>query len=92
MENVKKKSFQCEICNSHFTTKGSLKPHISSVHEGKKLFRCEMCEKNFARRNNLTKHMATVHEGKKPFKCDICDYSRVRNKRSPLNKRSLWKI
>ena len=64
MGNVKKKTFICEICNSHFKRKSDLAWHISSVHEGKKLFRCEMCQKNFTRKNTLTQHKATVHEGK----------------------------
>ena len=64
MENVRKKSFICEICNDHFTRKSNLNIHISSAHEEKKLFRCEICEKNFAKKNNLTQHLATVHEGK----------------------------
>ena len=75
MQREKKKSFKCEICNSHFTQKGKLKLHSSSVHEGKKQVRCEMCGKSFQQKTSLTRHIATVHEGKKPFKCDICDYS-----------------
>ena len=69
MEKDKKKSFKCEICDSHFKQNQSLESHISSVHEDQELFRCEICGKS------LSGHIAAVHEGKKPFKCNICDYS-----------------
>jgi zinc finger/BTB domain-containing protein 26 len=65
MEKEKKKFLICEICNTHFTQKGSLKLHSSSVHEGKKQVRCEMCGQSFQQKCSLTRHIAEVHEGKK---------------------------
>ena len=42
---------------------GSLKLHISWVHEEKKLFKCEICGKSFQHKKSLTGHI--THEGKK---------------------------
>ena len=76
MEKDKSKSFNCEICDSHFKQRYNLKSHISSVHEEKKQARCEICGKSFQQKSNLIQHIARAHEGKKPsFKCEICDYS-----------------
>ena len=60
------KSFNCEICKSDFRTKGSLKNHTLSVHEGKKPFRCEICGKCFSQMTKYKEHKASIHEGKKP--------------------------
>ena len=75
MEEDKKKSFKCEICDSHFKQNRGLKYHISSVHEEKKQVMCQICGKTFQHKKSLSGHIATTHEGKKPFKCNICDYS-----------------
>ena len=40
----------------------------------------------------LKNQIESVDETKIKFNCEICDYSRLRNKRSPLNKRSPWNI
>ena len=70
----KQGSFQCKICDAFFKEMGTLKRHITSVHEGKKPFECEICSKRFSVRNEIEKHTSSVHEEKKPFKCEICDY------------------
>ena len=78
MENVLNKSFKCVICNTDFTRKGSLgsvKRHISSVHEEKPQFRCEICGKCLTQKSSLSQHISTNHEGKKLFKCNICECS-----------------
>ena len=81
MENLIEKSFKCEICNSHFARKSSLKRHISSVHEAYKPFKCEVCDFSSSQKNTLNTHVASVHEEKKPFKCDICDYIQIFKKK-----------
>ena len=69
----KKKPFKCDICGYSFSEKGSLKKHITSVHEGKKPFKCDLCDYSFSRKDNMNNHIASVHKGKKQFKCEICD-------------------
>ena len=64
MEKWKKKSFQCEICDSHFKQKRSLKSHVSSVHEGKPPFKCEICDYRCSRKGNMKRHVESVHGGK----------------------------
>ena len=56
---------QCEICEVCFTTKGSLKLHIASVHEGKKTFKCNICDYRGSLKKNLKRHIESIHEGKK---------------------------
>ena len=43
-------------------SEGSLKLHISLVHEEKNLFKCEICGKSFQHKKSLTGHIS--HEGK----------------------------
>ena len=62
MEKLKKKSFQCEICNSHFKQKHGLKSHISSVHEGKKPFQCDLCDYSCSQKGHMKIHVAAIHE------------------------------
>ena len=64
MEKDKEKSFQCEICNSHFTHKKSLDRHILSVHEEKKPFKCAICDYSSSLKSNINRHVSSVHEGK----------------------------
>ena len=65
MEKSIKKFFNCEICNSGFTTKSNLKKHSLSVHEEKKPFKCDICDYNFSQKSNMKSHIASVHEEKK---------------------------
>ena len=71
MVSLIKKFFKCNICETKFTQKGSLKMHISSVHEGKKPFECQLCEYTGSKKGHLKRHIELVHD-KKSFKCDIC--------------------
>ena len=69
-----KKSYKCLICESIFTTNGSLKKHIKSIHnEEKKEHNCLICGHEFSLMSNLKTHIESVHEGKKPFKCSFCE-------------------
>ena len=64
MVNVLKKSFMCEICESHFKQRSNLNRHISSVHEGNKAFKCKICDYSCSEKSDLKIHVASAHEGK----------------------------
>ena len=69
-----KKSFSCEICKKLFSSKQSLKKHISSVHEAKKsleckLVRCDLGDRDFSSKRNLHQHVKLTHD----IKCKICE-------------------
>ena len=79
-------SHNCGICRKTFASRGHLKRHIGSVHEGKvkkkvlvteakkkDRFSCDLCNLSFEVKGSLTRHKKIVHEGKKAFKCHICD-------------------
>ena len=68
------KSFQCPICPIQFGKKGTLKKHISTVHEDKS-HKCPTCSAVFSQKTGLKYHMVSVHEGKKPNKCSKCEAS-----------------
>ena len=56
---------KCEICNTPFKKKESLKNHIASVHERKKPFKCSICDVSFTSKQNMSKHISSVHQGMK---------------------------
>ena len=57
--------FKCEICETSFSTKHSLKIYVKIVHGEEKIFPCNVCSKTFGFKSNLNKHMKTIHEDKK---------------------------
>ena len=70
-------SLNCEMCSKSFSTKQSLKRHVSSVHEGKKQhctksINCEICSKSLSSSRSLKNHISFVHDGKKTIECNIC--------------------
>ena len=56
---------KCNICDVGFEGKGTLKKHVSTVHEGRKQFKCDICNIMFELKENLNRHVAAVHEGNK---------------------------
>lgn len=58
--NAGKKRFKCDICDSTFTQKTSLKQHKLTLHTGVKPFKCDVCERAFTRKRSLTKHKCKV--------------------------------
>ena len=65
------KSFECDLCESKFTQKESLKAHIASVHEYEKLLEYDICENAFTQKENLKVHSASIHEWESLFECDM---------------------
>ena len=70
---------ECPACHKIFSSKGNLKIHIETVHEGKKSFNCSLCNTQLSSKRNLENHVAGVHEGKKPFACSQCTKSFAQN-------------
>ena len=68
----RKKSFECDICESNFITTQSLKAHIASAHDKGEFFHCDTCKSTFPTIKGLCAHTKSVHEKKKPHKCAIC--------------------
>ena len=65
--------FTCDLCNSSFTSRHSLKGHITAVHDLIKKV-CPECHKPV---NDLTRHVRLQHKKtqKRDFNCDICKQS-----------------
>ena len=53
----REKHFECDMCQSKFKQRGSLKAHITSVHEGNKSFKCDMCDSKFSQKGKLRAHV-----------------------------------
>ena len=70
------KRFQCNICDSKYTSKHGLLYHVTRVHDKiDKNFQCNICGKTFTSPNGLQYHLKSVHEGKKSFSCETCPKS-----------------
>ncbi|KAL5020692.1 hypothetical protein ScPMuIL_002224, partial [Solemya velum] len=71
----------CDLCESAFSKKSTLKTH-KRVHSGEKPYKCDLCESAFSEKSNLKKHKR-VHTGVKPYECDLCESAF--SKKSTLN-------
>jgi ribosomal protein L37AE/L43A len=49
----------CHICNKTFSTRASLRDHISNIHS--ELFSCDLCEKSGMNRRVYTHHKRNTH-------------------------------
>ena len=58
---------KCDICNSVFKHKRTLKSHIASIHERRKPFQCNTCHSSFAERQTLERHIVSVNDKNKPL-------------------------
>ena len=66
--------FPCNLCDSVFEWKESLKKHIQMKHgeSGPQIFPCLQCDYKTTDKSNLNKHIKNKH-GKAEYKCDICN-------------------
>ena len=70
LEEKLENGYECNYCNTFFSTKGNLKTHqkrscTKIVHEGMK---CPFCPENFAKHPDMYKHISSVHA----IKCQLC--------------------
>uniref|UniRef100_A0A182K5V3 Protein krueppel n=1 Tax=Anopheles christyi TaxID=43041 RepID=A0A182K5V3_9DIPT len=65
------KSFQCDQCNSKYSSVSALRRHVEIRHEGVRRFECSHCGKRFAYRQKLHEH-ENVHLGVRNLKCNYC--------------------
>lgn len=63
---------RCEICDSVFKNKISLKDHQKKIHKPKESlnFPCTVCDRRFLNRNHLERHMP-IHTGQRNYRCDF---------------------
>lgn len=64
-----KRPYECKYhdCNKKFTTRFSLRRHVST-HAPAKQYICVICHKKFSLAQYLKEH-TYIHTGQKPFKC-----------------------
>ena len=63
--------FKCISCEKSYTTKGGMRHHYKTEHEGFR-FPCSSCDKEYKQREHLRVHVRSCHEGIF-FKCKTCD-------------------
>ena len=69
--------YQCNICNTEYSSQSGLSHHTKSKHEGIS-FKCNLCKYSATQKGNLSRHFKTVHF-KEEFPCNLCDYKATRN-------------
>jgi len=57
--------FDCTQCGKSYSTKGSLKKHMTCAHRGN--FSCSVCDAIFTRRDSLNRHITRFHGNMKSF-------------------------
>ncbi|XP_005113223.3 zinc finger protein 384-like, partial [Aplysia californica] len=63
---------QLECCGVTFSTKASLREHITIFHHNG--YSCAYCGRRFCRKALLKRHLS-VHSGQKDYTCPHCDYA-----------------
>ncbi|CAG5127723.1 unnamed protein product [Candidula unifasciata] len=63
---------QLECCGVTFSTKASLREHITIFHHNG--YSCPFCGRRFCRKALLKRHLS-VHSGQKDYTCPSCDYA-----------------
>ncbi|XP_026745222.1 zinc finger protein OZF-like [Trichoplusia ni] len=66
------KPFACDSCSSMFSSKGSLKRHITTHHtKRERTFICETCGNSFFTKYAIITHLR-VHTDERPYTCPYC--------------------
>jgi len=73
-EKFKNKCFQCDRCDSNFSTNTMLQRHIKGVHDKIKDFECSKCDYKCSMNSDLKRHVKGVHDKIKDFECSKCDF------------------
>ncbi|KAL0487570.1 ZFP2 [Acrasis kona] len=63
-------SYNCDVCQKHFTDRSNLSKHIR-VHTKEKPYECKECQKSFSHSQSLKEHSNT-HQKKTPYACEEC--------------------
>lgn len=64
--------YQCKFCKKFYSSKKSLRRHVSSLH-GEKKYNCNFCERSFGTKDNCDRHIQSQHLDKYGATCDICN-------------------
>merc|ERR1712129_222387 len=73
---LKKETYQCEMCEYDGKNARILNYHKKSKHSevnSQSKFRCTKCEQTFSAKSNLNRHVKSLHEGVF-YPCKACDY------------------
>ncbi|XP_059473174.1 PR domain zinc finger protein 5-like [Neocloeon triangulifer] len=61
--------YTCDICLSHFKSRGRFTLHVKNKHLKKKTFDCPICGAKFDYKYNRNAHMENNHN----YECSLCD-------------------
>lgn len=64
--------FNCNLCHTVLSSRGCLKMHMQSIHEGIR-YPCDLCEYKASKLGNLRRHKLVMHQDPKYF-CDSCGF------------------
>jgi len=79
------KPFFCDRCLSSFTTRKSLRVHVSTVHLKEKPYACGVCGRTFGTRSSMRRHHQTKHPFVKAHDMDGDDESTDRDSHGGQN-------
>ena len=64
--------FNCNLCHTVLSSRGCLKMHMQSIHEGIR-YPCDQCDYKASKLGNLRRHKLVMHQDPKHF-CDSCGF------------------
>lgn len=73
LSKTKNSRFQCDYCNSFFSSSTNLNNHIRYVHFNERKFKCELCDQLFTRKLYLREHIRKVHILINVPLCSLCN-------------------